>query len=53
LYFAEGERKPSTHCGKAAISRICGINRRLAAGRLEIDFKKPCTLLEKGSDFVQ
>jgi len=23
------------------------MNRRLAAGRLEIDFKKPCALLEK------
>ncbi|MBU4367992.1 hypothetical protein KKC49_03975, partial [Patescibacteria group bacterium] len=28
-----------------AISRICGMNRRLAAGRLEIDFKKPFNLL--------
>ena len=30
-----------------AISRICGMNRRLAAGRLEIDFKKPFNLLAK------
>jgi len=30
-----------------AISRICGMNRRLAAGRLEIDFKKPFDLLAK------
>ena len=30
-----------------AISRICGMNRRLAAERLEIDFKKPFDLLAK------
>jgi len=46
LPFANGERK-NRLIALRAISRICGMNRRLAAGRLEIDFKKPFDLLAK------
>ena len=45
MAFAEGERKTIGSCGKAAISRICGMNRRLAAGKLAIDFKNPWNYL--------
>jgi len=41
LYFAEGERKPSAHCDKVAIRISKFVNRRLAAGKLAIDFKFP------------
>jgi len=45
LCFAEGERKPSAHCGKAAIQTQKFVNRRLAAGKLAIDFKNPWNYL--------
>ncbi|MBU6431670.1 hypothetical protein KGQ29_04885 [Patescibacteria group bacterium] len=41
MYSAEGETKPSAHCGFAAIQIIKFVNRRLAAGKLAIDFKNP------------
>jgi len=47
LCSAKGGRKPSAHCGFAAIQIIKFVNRRLAAGRLEIDFKKPFDFLAK------
>jgi len=40
LYFAESETKPSAHCDKVAIQTLF-VNRRLAAGKLAIDFKNP------------
>jgi hypothetical protein len=47
LYSAEGETKPSAHCGKVAIQILKSVNRRLAAGKLAIDFKKPFNFLAK------
>jgi hypothetical protein len=41
LYFAESETKPSAHCDKVAIQILKFVNRRLAAGKLAIDFKNP------------
>ncbi len=43
--FAKGEK--NRLIALWAISRTCGMNRHLAAGRLEIDFKKPFDLLAK------
>jgi hypothetical protein len=45
LYSAEGGRKPSAHCGFAAIQILKFVNRRLAAGKLAIDFKNPWNYL--------
>ncbi|MBP6855501.1 MAG: hypothetical protein KBC26_00775 [Candidatus Pacebacteria bacterium] len=41
MYSAEGGRKPSAHCGFGAIQILKFVNRRLAAGKLAIDFKNP------------
>jgi hypothetical protein len=46
LPFAKGERKKIGSLPFRAI-RISFVNRRLAAGRLEIDFKKPWQFLAK------
>ena len=43
--FAKGERKKSTHFPLGNTNLF--VNRRLAAGRLEIDFKKPFDFLAK------
>jgi len=45
LLSAKGGRKPSAHCGKAAIQIFKFVNRRLAAGKLAIDFKNPWNYL--------
>ena len=45
--FRQWRKKKNRLIALWAISHICGMNRRLAAGRLEIDFKNPFDLLEK------
>ena len=47
LCFSPTAKEKNRLIALRAISRICGMNRRLVAERLEIDFKKPFNLLAK------